>query len=84
MKNFTSEAATLAERLTKNPPCEDTQKDRQQVHTMQKYMYDAPTKGTALKAAEEIMDFLEECCRRQPWNIAKGTSSFPRMETLAR
>jgi len=51
---------------------------------MQKYMYDAPTKGTALKAAEEIMDFLEECCRRQPWNIAKGTSSFPRMGTLAR
>jgi len=35
-------------------------KDRQQVHAMLKYMYDAPTKGKALEAAEELMDFLEE------------------------
>ncbi len=28
---------------------------------MLKYMYDAPTKEKALEAAEEIMDFLEEC-----------------------
>lgn len=35
-------------------------KDRQQVHAMLKYMYDAPTKEKALEAAEEIMDFLEE------------------------
>jgi len=33
---------------------------RQQIHAMLKYMYDAPTKEKALKAAEEIMDFLEE------------------------
>lgn len=35
-------------------------KDRQQVHGMLKYMYDAPTKEKALEAAEELMDFLEE------------------------
>jgi len=35
-------------------------KDRQQVHAMLKYMYDAPTKKKAPEAAEELMDFLEE------------------------
>ncbi len=35
-------------------------KDRQQVHAMLKYMYDAPTREKALEAAEKIMDFLEE------------------------
>jgi len=35
-------------------------RNRQQVHAMLKYMYDAPTKKKALEAAEEIMDFLEE------------------------
>jgi transposase-like protein len=35
-------------------------KDRQQVHAMLKYMYDAPTREKALKAAEELMDYLEE------------------------
>ncbi|MDT8284585.1 MAG: IS256 family transposase, partial [Thermovirgaceae bacterium] len=35
-------------------------KDRQQVHAMLKYMYDAPTKEKALESAEDLMDFLEE------------------------
>lgn len=34
-------------------------KDRQQVHNMLKYMYDAATGKEALKAAEDTMGFLE-------------------------
>jgi len=52
-------------------------KDRQQVHAMLKYMYDAPTREKALKAAEEIMDFLKRALSRGDGDSGQCEKRYP-------